>query len=115
MNIQLPNGQKIILDENISLEEKLQKVEDLSSEWMPIIKLNWHSKSIKFFLDSLVNYLVWHKEDREEGKRGKEDREILSRKKLEKMARFKKTSKEVNFSDLSSRDKELLFGEGGNE
>lgn len=73
--------------------------------------MNWEKNQIKFFLDSLANYLVWHKENREEGKRGSEDKEILSRKKMEKMVRFKKTSKEVNFSDLSKSQHESLFGE----
>ena len=113
MKIQLPNGQQHILDEHISLDEKLKVVEDLTEEFMEIIKLNWNSNSVKFFLDSLTNYIVWHKEDREEGKRGLEDKEILSKKKLEKMVRFKKTSKTTNFSDLSKADAERLFGENG--
>lgn len=108
MKIQLPNGQQQQLDENISLADKKKLVEDLTEEWYPILKRNWNSNSVKFFLDTLANYLVWHKEDEE---KGKEDKEVLSRKKMEKMVKFKKTSKQVNFSDLSAEDKELLFGE----
>src|SRR5690606_18140445 len=110
MKIQLPNGQKSNLDENISFEEKLQIVEDLVEEWMPVIILNWHSNSIKFFLDSLSNYLVWHKEEDENGYKGYEDKEILSRKKMEKLIRFKKDSKQINFTDLSKEHKESLLG-----
>lgn len=110
MKIHLPDGRQHEIDNNISLEEKIKVVEELVNEWMPIIISNWHSNQVKFFLDSLSNYLVWHKEDREEGKRGKEDKEILSRKKIEKMVKFKKTSREINFTDLKSYHKELLFG-----
>lgn len=114
MKIQLPSGKQRTLDENISLEDKKKIVEDLTEEWMYVIRLNWHSNSVKYFLDSLANYLVWHKE-REEGKRGEEDKEILSKKKMEKMVKFKKTSKTINFSDLSKEQSELLFGERGAE
>ncbi len=112
MKIQLPNGQNYILDENITLEEKMKVVESLTETWRKIIISNWHSNSVKFFLDSLVNYLVWHKEPEE---KGQEDKEILSRKKVEKMTKFKKTSKTINFTDLSEQDRELLFGERGAE
>jgi hypothetical protein len=108
VKIQLPDGRQHTLDENVSLKQKLEVVEDLVNEWMPIIQQNWNSNSIKFFLDSLSNYLVWHKEQEE---KGLEDKKVLSRKKLEKMSKFKKTSKTVNFTDLSSKDNERLFGE----
>jgi hypothetical protein len=110
MKIQLPNGQQHTLDEHISLDDKLKVVEELTEEFMEVIKLNWYSNSVKYFLDSLVNYIVWHKEPEE---KGLEDKEILSRKKMEKMVRFKKTSKTTNFSDLSKSDSEKLFGENG--
>lgn len=115
VKIQLPNGQQHILDENISLADKKKVVDDLTEEFLPIIteKLNWlNNNSVKYFLDSLSNYIVWHKELDE---KGLEDKEILSRKKIEKMVRFKKTSKQINFSDLSNNQKELLFGERGGE
>lgn len=108
MKIQLPNGQQHNLDENITLEEKKQVVGDLTEEFMSTIKLNWDSNSVKFFLDSLANYLVWHKEPEE---KGSEDKEVLSRKKVEKMSRYKKTSKTINFTDLSLEHKEILLGE----
>lgn len=112
MKIQLPDGKQRTLDEHIPLEDKKRVVEDLTEEWMTIIKLNWHSNSVKYFLDTLANYLVWH---REEEQRGLEDKEILSRKKLEQMSKMKKTSKQVNFSDLPNEQYELLFGERGAE
>ncbi|UUV46680.1 hypothetical protein [Bacillus phage vB_BanS-Thrax4] len=112
MKIQLPDGKQKTLDENITLEEKKKIVEDLTEKWMYVLRLNWHSNSVKYFLDSLANYLVWHKE---EDQKGTEDKEILSRKKLEKMSKMKKTSKQINFSDLSKEQHELLFGERGAE
>lgn len=112
MKIQLPNGQKIDLDENVDLQEKIFLVNHLSNDWMPIIILNWNSNSVKYFIDTLANYLVWHKDKEEQGR---EDKEILSRGKLEKMNKFKKRSKTVNFSDLSQDYHEVLFGERGAE
>ena len=108
MKIQLPNGEQKILDENVSLEEKMRVVSELTEEWMPILKSNWHSSSVKFFLDTLANYLVWHKETEE---KGREDKFVLSRKKMEKLVRHKKTSKTTNFTDLPSELKETLLGE----
>lgn len=79
---------------------------------MPIIRLNWNSNSVKYFLDTLANYLVWHKE---EELKGTEDTEVLSRGKLEQMNKFKKRSKTVNFTDLTVDQRETLFGERGVE
>lgn len=108
MKIQLPNGQQHNLDDGISLDEKKQVVEDLVEEWRSIIMLNWHSNGVKFFLDSLANYLVWHKEAEEIGY---QDKDVLSKKRTERLVRYKKTSKEINFSDLNPNQKEVLFGE----
>lgn len=109
MKIQLPDGEKHTLDEHITLEDKLVVVKELSEKFLPIIEKNWNSNSVKFFLDSLTNYLVWHKEPED---KGSEDKEILSRKKMEKLVKIKKTSKTTNFTDLSTVHKELLGLEG---
>jgi hypothetical protein len=137
MKIQLPDGRKVILDESLSLSEKIETVTRMTDEWQPLLSDNWDSFSVKVFLDSLSNYLVWHKiakrGDRfnlskkkntyirfklakmEKGltERGKEDKHILSRKKMEKLVRYKKTSKAINFSDLNDSQSEILFGERG--
>ena len=107
MKIQLPNGQKYYLDENISLEEKMKKVEELTEEYMSLILKNWKSKSIKFFLDGLANYLVWHKEN----KHSKDDKEVLSVKKVKQME-GKSKSKSIPFTSLSTPQKETLGIEG---
>lgn len=106
MKIQLPNGQQHTLDDNITLDEKLQVVEDLTEEFMPLIKLNWHSNSVKFFLDSLSNYLVWHKEEGESN----HDKEVMSKNKTNRLIRGRK---DIPFSNLSKSDSEKLFGEDG--
>lgn len=108
MKIQLPNGQKLTLDEHITLEEKKQIVEDLTETWMPIIKSNWHSNSIRFFLDNLANYLVWHKEEDE---KNRQDKDILSVKRIEEME-GKRKAKSVPFTSLSKTQKEA-FGLDG--
>lgn len=111
MKIQLPDGKRINLDENISLEEKKKIVNELLEKWCSVCNMNWDSNSIKFFLDALANYLVWHKEQKE---KWKEDKEILSIKKIEKMT-GKRKSNTINFTDLPKFYKETLFGERGAE
>lgn len=111
VKIQLPDGRNHDLDENLSLEEKLKAVEQLTIEWMPAIKKGWNNNTVKFFLDSLANYIVWHKENREEGKKGTEDKFVLSKKKVDKMSNYRKDSKTINFSDLSPSDREILLGD----
>lgn len=107
MKIQLPNGKKIVLEEHVAIEEKLSIVEKLVEEWNPILIKNWNSNSVRFFIDGLANYLVWHKEVEDVGT---EDKEILSVKKVELMS-GKRKSITIPFSSLSAPQKELLFGE----
>lgn len=111
MELKLPNGEEVKLDENITITEKLNIVEVLVCEWETYCIENWNNYNVKFFLDGLSNYLVWHKEDREKDKRGKEDKFILSKKKVEKLTKFKKDSKYVNFSDLNNNEKGMLLGD----
>jgi len=108
MKIQLPNGNQRTLDDDLSLDEKKSIVEDLTEEWMTIIKLNWHSNSVKYFLDSLANYLVWHKNE----EAVKEDKDVMSKNKTNRLHRGRK---DVPFSCLGEKDRELLFGERGAE
>jgi hypothetical protein len=105
MKIQLPNGKKHSLDETISLEDKVKVVEDLTSEWNEVIIQNWNSNSIRFFLDSLANYLVWHKDDVSDIT---EDKEVMSKNKTNRLHRGRK---DIPFSSLSTTDREKLFGE----
>lgn len=111
MDLKLPNGKEIILDENLNITEKIDIVNSLVEEWENFCIENWTNYNVKFFLDNLSNYLVWHKEDREKDKRGKEDKFILSKKKVEKLTKFKKNSKCINFSDLNNNEKGMLLGD----
>lgn len=104
MKIQLPNGKKVTLDDNIELSEKLVLVQHLTDEWMLIIIENWDSNSTKYFLDSLTNYIVWHKEPED----SKEDKEVMSRNKTNRLHRGRK---DIPFSSLSTDVKDLLFSE----
>lgn len=108
MKIQLPNGQKDDLNENITIEEKKQVVEELTERWMPTILQNWDSNSVRFFLDGLSNYLVWHKE---EDQKNKQDKDVLSIKRIEEME-GKRKAKNIPFSCLSKTQKEA-FGLDG--
>lgn len=111
MKIQLPNGEKLTLDENIKLTQKVQLVESLTTEWHPILLENWDSNSVRFFLDGLANYLVWHKEEEE---KNKQDKEVLSIKKVEQME-GKRKANSLPFSSLSTIHKELLGLDGAEQ
>jgi hypothetical protein len=107
MKIQLPDGTKLTLDENIVIEEKLKLVEDLTLQWESVIEKNWDSNSVRFFLDNLANYLCWHKEE----DKNKQDKEVLSVWKVKKMDGQRK-SNVVPFSSLSTSQKELIGLDG---
>lgn len=115
MKVQLPNSDKIELDTNISLKEKMEVVKQLTEEWMSVITQNWNDNKVKYFLDTLTNYLVWHKDGRQNGQKGNEDKYVLSKKKVDKLSNHRKDSKTINFSDLPCEIKEILFGERGNQ
>lgn len=105
MKILLPNGKKRKIEDNLSLDEKKEIVESLTNEFAVEIKMNWNSNSIKFFLDSLANYLVWHKDEGE----SRHDKEVMSKNKTNRLVRGRK---DIPFSSLSKTDKEQLFGGG---
>lgn len=107
MKIQLPDGKRIKLEDNISLEEKKKVVKQLVDEWRDIVKTDkktWFSNAVKYFLDALANYLLWHKEKEQ---KWTEDKEVLSITKIEQMT-GKRKSKTVCFSNLSQDKKESL-------
>ncbi|QPK89746.1 hypothetical protein IEN91_04715 [Bacillus velezensis] len=111
MKIDLPNGQKIILEENLSMEEKLKVVKELLNEHYPMIeKSDWETNRVKFFLSGLGDYIVWHKE---ENQKNKTDKEVLSIKKTKQMS-GKIKSPSIPFSSLGKLDREIL-GLGGDD
>lgn len=107
LKIRLPNGDNIYLDKNISLKEKQKVAASLVHEWRYEIEIGWKENSIKYFLDGLANYIVWHKEEDE---KWHEDKEILSITKIEEMIGRRK-GKSTPFTSLSLIQKESLFGE----
>lgn len=84
MKIQLPNREKIILEDNLSLEDKMKLVLSLVNEWRDVCLENWSSNAVKYFLDSLSSYLLWHKNNDDKDKK---NNGILSRYKLLMMNR----------------------------
>lgn len=108
MKIQLPDGKKILLKDNISLEEKMEIVEQLVDEWRDVIKEDrrtWFSNVVKYFLDSLASYLVWHKD---ENNKGKHDKEVITLRRAKKLKNKKDNNIEVYFADLSDIQKDKL-------
>lgn len=111
MKINLPNGEKITLNTNLCLEEKLLLVESLIEEWDEYTIDNFNNKLVIIFYDGLADFLVWHKEEDE---KNKEDKDILSVKKIKQM-NGKLKSKSIPFSSLSTENRELLgLSEGEN-
>lgn len=110
VKIQLPNGEKKTLDENLPLWQKKRLVENLTNQFHPTLIKNWDSNSVRFFLDGLANYLVWHKEEED---RNKQDKEVLSIKKVEHME-GKRKSKTIPFSKLTTLQKESIGLDGAN-
>jgi len=111
MKIRLPNGDKITLENDKTLEDKQVIVDKLIEDWSAEIENSWESNTIRFFLDNLANYLVWHKE---EENKGKEDKDVLSVKKVEEMS-GKRKSKSIPFTSLSKPQRENLGFEGDNK
>lgn len=105
MKIQLPNGKQHVLKDDITLEEKVKVVEELTEQWKSEIENSWDSNAVKFFLDSLSNYLVWHKDNEDANK---EDKEVMSKNKTNRLYRGRK---DTPFSSLSKKDRSNLFGE----
>jgi len=110
VKVQLPDGERINLNEDLTIEEKLSIVFELTKQWRHITddKKNKNSNSVIFFLDGLANYLVWHKEDEE---KNKQDKEVLSIKKVEQMV-GKRKGNSVPFSSLSVTQRENLGLDG---
>jgi len=103
MKILSPIGETIELKTSITLEEKMMKVNELIGKYETEINKNWNSNPVKYFLDSLSNYIVWHKE---EEMKNKEDKEVMSHNKVRKLHKF--DDKNINFSTLSESDKSAI-------
>lgn len=104
MKIQLPNGERLVLDNNLGIEQKKELAWQMTMEWDDAICSNWESEAIIFFLDGLANYLTWHKEEDE---KNKQDKEVLSIKRIEQMT-GKRKAMSIPFSSLTAIKRELL-------
>lgn len=104
MKIQLPNGERLTLSNDLSIEEKMHLVEEMIARWDESIQKNWNSESIIYFLDGLANYIVWHKEDEQ---KNKQDKIVLSVKRVSQM-KGKRKSMSLPFSSLPILERELL-------
>ncbi|SDX94963.1 hypothetical protein [Thermoactinomyces sp. DSM 45892] len=108
MKIILPNGEVVELDQHLNIHEKKEIVEKLKCEWIDTItkdKYAWFNNNTKYFLDSLANYLVWHKDNID---KCKHDKEVLSKKRVDKLSNFRKDSKEIPFSNLPKEQQQDL-------
>lgn len=83
-------------------------VNNLIAEWADEIESNWDSLTIRFFLNNLADYLVWHKEEED---KGNEDKEVLSVRKVEEM-NGKRKNRSIPISSLSKPQRESLGFEG---
>jgi hypothetical protein len=106
MNLKLPDGNKIFLDKNLELSEKVELVEKILEIWKDEIHNNWDGNSVRYMLEGMANFLVWHRE--EDVSETIEDKDIMSRNKLN---RLKNGSKEIPFSNLSKTQTTMIFGE----
>ena len=112
MKLKLPNGEKIELNEKLSIKEKLKIVNDLVDEWDEQIHESWFNTKIKYFLDGLANYLVWHKDEHE---RNTVDKYVLSVVKVEELS-GKRKGKSIPFSSMTDMQMVLFdSGEGRDE
>lgn len=101
MIIELPNGNRVELDNDFTIDEKINKVEELIVEFEEHICDGWETTKIKFFLNGLSNYLCWHKEEKY-----LQDKDILSKTKDLRMKKY--DSKNIVFSSLSKEDKQAI-------
>ena len=101
MIIELPNGDRVNLENEKTIEEKIECVEGLIKKFESSIIEGWDSTRIKFFLNGLSNYICWHKEEKYS-----HDKEVLSKTKDLQMKKY--NPKNINFEMLNNTDKKLI-------
>lgn len=102
MNLRLPNGNDIKLDNNLNKDERLQLVNGLLEEWQIYFIEHWNQSNVRVCLDILSGYICSSTIEKH-----KEDKYIMSRVKFKRM--IKGNKKQVNFSNLDPQLK-YLFG-----
>lgn len=103
MKLKLPDDETVVLDNSLPIEDKVQQVQQILSEWEDKFHRSWETGKTKVCLDVLSNYLVFHKE---EDQKKKEDKYVMSNKKVKQMKRGTRTTP---FSMLPDSHK-VLFG-----
>jgi hypothetical protein len=71
MKLILPNNQTVILDENLSEEDKKQKVDLILLEWSSYFNRTWNLPKTKICLDILSTYLNKEKKKKDDDEDGK--------------------------------------------
>jgi hypothetical protein len=104
MKLKLPNGDNILLDTSLPLEERKKIVDNILLEWNEYFESSWELRKTQVCLDVLANYLCLVKDGE---KKNTEDKFIMSTTKIKKMERG--SDKTANFSSLP-HDHKQLFG-----
>lgn len=110
MIIKLPNGKERELDNNATIEEKVDICNSLTIEFEEDISRGWDTQPIKYFLNGLSNYLCWDKTDAYHDRQNN----IMSNSKEKQMERVRyhgRWRKDTIFTDLRLMDKTSIFGE----
>ena len=101
MIIELPDGERIDLDNDKTIEDKIKCVDNLICKFESAIVEGWESTRIRFFLNGLSNYICWHKEEKYS-----HDKEVLSKTKDLRMKKY--DPKNINFDMLKNSDKSII-------
>lgn len=109
MKLKCPDGKEIILDDNLDLSEKFQLITNIANMYDLYIKGNWESSSVKFFLNGLSNYIIYHKEL----ENANTNLDIMSKSRIKKLNKFDKNN--VLFSELNLLDQMVLGIDAENE
>lgn len=104
MRVKLPNGDKVILDTTLPLDERKKVVDKILQEWNWFFEESWELSKTKNCLDTLSNYICLVKDG---DKKNKEDKYIMSLTKLKHLNRWN-DKKSTNFSDLPNEQQKLL-------
>lgn len=109
MKLKCPDGKEIILDDNLDLSEKFQLIKNIANMYDLYITGNWESSSVKFFLNGLSNYIIYHKELDSSNTNS----DIMSKSRIKKLKKFDKNN--VLFSELNLFDQVALGIDSENE
>ena len=99
MNLRCPDGKKIVLDENLSLDEKKDVANELLKKYYQYVCCSWGTESVNYFLNGLANYLIYHREVGDYS----HDKDVLSKRKMSKLKKYDKNN--VLMTELSLEER----------